>query len=127
MKLLKYEIRKGLTLKLVLLGLFMLLEGFFAYSCITNQSGNTVLSASLLAITGLCGIVILGVQSMLILHRDMNTRQAYMLFMTPRSCYSILGAKLIESVLSIIVAAALCVGAAVLDYHLIVQHFGNLQ
>ena len=127
MKLLKYEIRKGITLKLILLGIFALLEGFFVFSCVNHNPDQTVLSATLLVLVGLCGIVTLGVQSMLTLHHDMNTKQAYMLFMTPRSCYAILGAKLVESVLSIVIAAGLCVGCAALDYRLVQQSFGELQ
>ena len=127
LKLLKYEIRKGLMLKLVLFGIFALLEGGFLYGCLGGRSDTTVLCATLLFIEGLFGVMALGVQSMMTLHRDMNTKQAYMLFMTPRNSYAILGAKLLESVFSILVASALCVGTAFLDAQLITQHFTHLD
>ena len=126
MKLLKYEIRKGLTLKLILLGLFVLLQGLFTYGCLAHDSSKAVLGGSLLFLVGVFGIMALGIQSMLTLHKDMNTKQAYMLFMTPKSCYAILGAKLAESVIAILLAAGLCAGAAVVDYRLMLQHFGEL-
>ena len=81
----------------------------------------------LLFLCGVCGIAVLGVQSMMTLHRDMNTKQSYMLFMTPKSCYAILGAKLMEGVLSILIAAGLCAGVAWLDAGLISQHFSQVQ
>ena len=41
-------------------------------------------------------------ESVNVLHRDLNTKQSYMLFLTPKSSYQILGAKILENGISIV-------------------------
>ena len=42
------------------------------------------------------GVIYIGIESVNVLHRDLNTKQSYMLFLTPKSSYQILGAKILE-------------------------------
>ena len=126
MKLLKYEIRKGITLKLILLGLFAIVEGAFIYGCLAANESIATITALLLVFGGLGALLLVGAQSMVTLHHDMNTKQGYLLFMTPKSCYAILGAKLVESLLSIGVTVALAVGTVMLNANLVATHFHEL-
>ena len=97
--LLKYEMRKTWFAKLIVLGVAAAAElAFLAALLFRNASGNTdeliAFSTAALFMTALVGVMAIGFQSILVLHRDMNTKQGYMLFMTPRNCYQILGAKI---------------------------------
>ena len=65
------------------------------------------------------GFLLIGLMSLVTLHKDMNTRQGYMLFMTPNSTYKILGAKVIECCLTLLVLGTVGLGLWALDYSLI--------
>ena len=69
----------------------------------------------------------IGLQSVLTLHRDMNTKQSYMLFMTPNSCYKILGAKMLENLLSMLIGGAFFFGLGVLDISLLMRRYGEID
>ena len=71
--------------------------------------------ASLLALLAFAGMMIIGIQSIVVLHSDMNTRQGYMLFMTPHSTYAMLGAKVLEITLSLMLTGLFFFGLGVLD------------
>jgi hypothetical protein len=62
-----------------------------------------------------------------VLHQDMNTKQGYMLFMTPNSCYKILGAKVTECALSLLIAGAFFFGLGYLDFSLVLGEGTNQQ
>ena len=49
------------------------------------------------------------------LYRDLNSKQSYMLFLTPKSSYEILGAKILENGISILMAGAFFIVLAVFD------------
>ena len=81
----------------------------------------------LLTITALVCITGVGIMSVMVLHRDMNTRQGYMLFMTPNSSYRILGAKVLENGLSILVGGAFFLALGALDIMLLFSRFDMLD
>ena len=122
MKLLKYEFRKTLFTKLVLLGLSAVLEAWFLIALFKNKTESEAIALLLLAILGIFGVLFMGVQSVLTLHRDMNTRQSYMLFMTPNSTYRILGAKVIENGLSTLLAGAFFFALGFADVTALIAH-----
>ena len=65
------------------------------------------------------GLMIIGLNSVLTLHRDMNTRQGYMLFMTPNSSYRILGAKVLENGLSLLLTGGFFFALGTVDISLL--------
>ena len=105
-KLMKYELRKTMTIKLMILGATALAEIVFLIGLFANKNRMAAIGVGLLAMLAFGGVMIIGVASVVILHRDMNTKQSYMLFMTPNSSYRILGAKVLENGISILVAGA---------------------
>ena len=127
LKLMKYEFRKTLFTKLVLLGLTAVAEAFFLYTLLDNQVEKESVAILLLALLALFGILFMGIQSILTLHRDMNTRQGYMLFMTPNSCYRILGAKVLENGFSMLLAGAFYFGLGALDIMLLLARNHSLE
>lgn len=125
-KLMKYEFRKTLVVKLVLLGATALAEITFLIGLWGNKNDTTGTGALLLALLAFGGCIVIGLASVVILHRDMNTKQSYMLFMTPNSSYRILGAKVLENGLSIILTGACFFALGALDISLLFAHEGRL-
>ncbi len=121
LRLLKYEFRKTLFPKLVLLALLVIFEGVFLYGYWTDNNSTVTLGLSLFLFTFLCGLLAIGIISLVTLHKDMNTRQGYMLFMTPNSTYRILGAKVAENGLSMLGIGAVGLGICLLNFSLIKQ------
>ncbi len=121
LRLLKYEFRKTLFPKLILLALLVIFEGIFLYGYWTDNNSTVTLGLSLFLFTFLCGLLVIGIISLVTLHKDMNTRQGYMLFMTPNSTYRILGAKVAENGLSMLGIGAVGLGICLLNFSLIKQ------
>ena len=61
------------------------------------------------------GVFYIGLENILTLYRDLNSKQSYMLFLTPKSSYEILGAKILENGISILMAGAFFIVLAVFD------------
>ena len=127
LRLLKYELRKTLFSKLILLGVTAIAQAVFLIGLWGKKENTMAVGAGLLFFIAVSGIALMGILSLATLHKDMNTRQGYMLFMTPNSCYKILGAKVIECGLSLMIAGAFFFGLGVLDFSLLLGKDNNEQ
>ena len=127
LRLLKYELRKTLLSKLILLGITAIAEAVFLAGLWGNRENTLAIGAVLLFFIAIIGIALMGILSVATLHRDMNTKQGYMLFMTPNSCYKILGAKVIECGLSVLIAGAFFFALGMLDFSLLLGKGSNQQ
>ena len=125
--LLKYEFRKTRPAKLILGGITLALEILFLIGVIFKKDAAVAWGTALLTVTAFIGIVVIGIQSIETLHRDMSTKQSALLFMTPNSCYRILGAKVLECALSIFAVGAAFFALGVLDLNLLFSRFGSIQ
>ena len=130
--LLKYELRKTRAMKLIFLGVTAVAEVVFLISLfLRNNEGNTDniigTSALVLMLIAIGGILLIGIQSIFALHRDMNTKQGYMLYMTPRNSYQILGAKMLENGLSLALAGGFFFLLGLLDLTLLFSRLGELE
>ena len=126
--LLKYEFRKTWAAKAMVLGVTAVAELVFLAGLYIGKNENlTFTGIALLMICASVGIVTIGLQSVLVLHRDMNTKQGYMLYMTPNSCYKTLGAKVIENGLSLLLAGAFFFALASLDVTLLFTRYGQVS
>ncbi len=120
LKLLKYELKKGYQLKLVIALITLLVEALYLFGIFAKQSDRLVVIAIVgLTLCAIFGTLIIGISSVQTLWRELNSKESYMLFMTPQSSYEILGAKLVESVLSLLGTGALYVALAALDLHVL--------
>ncbi len=126
-KLIGYEFRKAWHSKIILLGIAGTLELVFLVGLLLREEVMIALTALALAQCAMAGMVMIGIVSMVLLHRDMNTRQGYMLFMTPNSSWRILGAKVIENGLSELVAGGFFAALGALDITLLFARYGQLE
>ena len=125
--LIKYEFRKTWNTKMIILGIAAFAEVAFLVSLYLNLEEINGLSIFALTMLAFGGVMFIGIQSVLTMHQDMNTRQGYMLYMTPNSCFKILGGKVLENGLSIFAAGAFFFALGALDVTLLVAHLGQLQ
>ncbi len=126
-KLMKYEFRKTWTTKLVMLGITAVLEAMYLIGLYGEKEDVLAISIGLLTAVAMLGVLVIGLESVLTLHRDMNTKQSYMLFMTPNSSYKILGAKVLECGFSILVTGAFFFALGALDISLLFAKSGTLN
>ena len=126
LKLMKYEFRKTRLTKMVWLIITAIAEALFLFGLYTDRYTMVGFSVFALTILALLVTFILGLESIVTLHRDMNTKQSYMLFMTPHSCYSILGAKTLECGISILAAGVFFFALGALDISLLFAREGKL-
>ena len=127
LRLLKYEMRKTLASKLILLGVTVIAQAVFLAGLWGNRENTLAVGAVLLFFIAITGIALMGILSVATLHKDMNTKQSYMLFMTPNSCYKILGAKVLECGLSVLIAGAFFFALGWLDFSLLLGKGANQQ
>lgn len=125
LKLMKYEMRKTLFMKLALIAVTVICEALFFIQASRNDPAKQGTILFVLALAAIFGLLFMGIQSIVTLHRDMNTRQSYMLFMTPNSTYKILGAKVLENTLSTLLGGAIFVGIIFFDFRLLIHRYGD--
>ena len=94
LKLMKYELRKTAFSKLVLLVITAVAEVAFLLGIFLKKDNLLAMGIVFLFMCAVFGIIYIGIESVNVLHRDLNTKQSYMLFLTPKSGYQILGAKI---------------------------------
>lgn len=126
LKLLKYEFRKTMTAKLILIGITAVAEIAFLIGTYMHHDAPLAIGISVLVMAASCSVLLIGLQSMITLHRDMNTKQGYMLFMTPNPAYKILGAKVLECSLSVLLAGAFYLLLGLFDLRLFLRREGMI-
>ena len=127
LKLMKYEFRKTMFSKMILLVVTAIAE--LAYLIGVFMKNNEVLGYGTIGLTfcGIFGIIYVGIESLISFHRDLNTKQSYMLFLTPNNSYKILGAKVLENGLSILIVGACFAGLAALDMTIGMLYIGGVK
>ena len=125
--LIKYEFRKCLLSKLILLGVTAFLQVLFLTGIYADKDVPLGIGMVGLFFIALVGIFYIGIESILILYKDITTRQSYMLFMTPNSSYKILGAKALENAFSVMLSGLFYSALGSLDLWLLFSKFGSIQ
>ncbi len=125
LKLMKYEFRKSRTLILTLLGVIVTLEALFLYGMAATKE-NVLLIATVLLVLASYGtalaVFIMGVSSY---SRELNQKSSYLIFMTPRSTLSIIGAELDFTLVTGRGFAWLLTGVAALDVPAFLETMGE--
>ncbi|MCR4991399.1 MAG: hypothetical protein K6A38_11140 [Lachnospiraceae bacterium] len=127
LNLLKYEFRKSGGIKAILLIITAVFQIVFMIGLFGDFEAPMAIGASSLMLIAWIGIGIIGIYSILTLHKDMNTKQGYMLFMIPKDSYRILGAKVIECGLSIWIMGAFFGALGLLDLSLLLKEFNEID
>lgn len=127
LKLMKYEFRKTAFSKVILLLITAVLEVAFLLGVFLKNDRLLAVGIVLLMLCTVMGILYTGLNSVITLHRDLNTKQSYMLFLTPKSSYEILGAKILENGISIVLTGIFFAALAVIDFSVAIFYIGGLK
>ncbi len=127
LKLMKYEFRKQLFSKFAIAGVLVLLELYFFYGLIRDNEGTMGTAVGLLTVLALLAMFYVSFESIFTFSNDLKTKQSYMLFMTPQSAYSIMGAKVLSSIIQIALVAAFFGVVAVADIFALAARNGAIE
>lgn len=127
LKLMKYELRKTAFSKLVLLVITAVAELAFLLGVFLKKDNLLAIGIVFLFMCAVFGVIYIGIESVNVLYRDLNTKQSYMLFLTPKSSYEILGAKILENGISIVMAGVFFALLAALDITVATLYIGGLK
>lgn len=127
LKLIKYEFRKTFHSKLIILAFTALMELSFLAGVFLDWDKGLKIGITGLLLCATIGISYIGIESLMVFHRDLNTKQSYMLFLTPQNSYQILGAKVLENGISILLAGAFFAALAAIDWTIALLRIGGLQ
>lgn len=110
-KLIKYELRKQRTSRLVILA--ALAVGLLTFWGGLLFDNSNVMGVTIALMFGAAILVLFytGIEGVLVLNRDLRTRQSYMLWMVPKSVWEIMAAKFVSSILQMLIVFALFVAA----------------
>ncbi len=68
-----------------------------------------------------------GIESILVLNRDLKTKQSYMLWMIPKSIWEILGSKFLAAILQMLIVFVMYVAVGLICILVTLQHTGHLS
>ena len=106
-RLIKYELKKQQTSRNIILALLLVFLLAFAAGIFSDNGNMVGISMGLEIFVGMFVFFYMGIESLLILNRDLKTKQSHMLWMEPMPSWKILGAKYIAAALQIF-----CISAA---------------
>ncbi|MDO4522490.1 MAG: hypothetical protein Q4B57_05005 [Eubacteriales bacterium] len=126
-KLMKYEWRKALFPKMVLLVITAIAEIAFLIGIFSKKEMWYGLGIEGLVLCAIFGILYIGIESLTTFSKDLNTKQSYMLFLTPHTSYEILGSKVLMNAISIFVTGAFFAVLAIVDIGIGVASIGGVK
>lgn len=112
---------------MILLLVTVLSEILFLGGLFFDWENGLILGSTFLFACAMFGLFYLGIESILVFSKDLNTKQSYMLFMTPKNSFQILGAKVLENLLCIIAVGTIFILIAVADFSIATVHFDGLS
>lgn len=121
-KLIKYEWKKQRTSRMVIFAMLAVGILAFIWGMIFDDENVNAAGIIVVLMFSMSFLVLLytGIESILVLNRDLRTKQSYMLWMVPKSIWEILGSKFISAILqmfvvfaSFVAAGCICLGVAV--------------
>lgn len=127
LKLMKYELLKQRTSKLILGGFLLAAELAFILGIVLGREDIWALAVVGLVFVTFAGFLVVGLEAIFTYFTDMKEKRGYMLFMTPNSVYSILGSKLLTSILTIAVWILLIGLLAAADVAVLILIYSNFE
>lgn len=127
LKLMKYEFRKQAFSKLVILILVGLIELLFIFGIITGRENILATSMGLLGFFTFGAMFFLAFESIITYSNDLKQKCSYMLFLTPNTSYSIVGAKVISAGLQIILSGIAFFAVFAIDGAVLLAKYSSLE
>lgn len=115
LKLMKYEFRKQILSKVIILVAIAVLEVIFLFGLFTDNEQAMATGIGLFAMLSVVAIMFVSFECIFTFSNDLKTKQSYMLFLTPNSSYKIVGAKVLTSLIYIALTAVVLIGVTALN------------
>ncbi len=116
LKLFKYEWRKQIGSKIIIGCILLALCVFYVLGTLLKKDGWSELAMVFLVLAGVFASIYVGIESLLVLDRDVRTKESYMLFMVPKSAYQILAAKILAAICQILLTIVMFGAAFVICF-----------
>ena len=95
LKLIKYELIKQKTSKVIIGAILALLAVAFLAGMLLGKEEITAIAAGMLTFLASVTFVIVGLEEIITYYHDLRDKSGYMLFMTPYNVYEIMGSKIL--------------------------------
>lgn len=126
-KLIKYEFQKQMFSKIVIMVSLAVLIVLFTYGVIRDDEQMSMVILAVTSVFMMLAITYVGIEGAVVYSKDLRTKQSYMLFMVPQSSWSILGAKVIASVLQILFTMFIFTVTLAANVTIFLMHNANMQ
>ena len=101
-KLIKYEFRKQLLSKIVVACVIGGLEAFFFLGLIVGKDNWIGTAMGLFIMAAVFSLTYFSFEAIITYSNDLKTKQSYMIFLTPCNMFQVVGAKLITTIIQIV-------------------------
>ena len=126
LKLMKYEFKKQNTSKWIILGVGVLLEIIFLLGVVLSKENMMGFGLGFLMVLSFIAVFYVSIESIITFSNDLNRKQSYMLYMTPHSSFTILGAKLLTAFVTVFVTGFAFFGIFLADGAIVVAKFDGV-
>lgn len=126
-KLLKYEMRKQQTSRMVIGTILLVCVLGFALGMLLGREKLAAVSLAVMMVATFFVVFYVGIESILVLNRDLKTKQSYMLWMVPKSIWEILGSKFLAAILQMLIVFVMYVAAGIICVLVTLQYTGHLS
>lgn len=127
LKLMKYEFRKQAFSKMVILLLVGLIQLLFFVGVVTDKNDVIGTSMGILAVFTFGALFFMAFEAIITFSNDLKQKCSYMLFLTPHTSYSIVGAKVLAAAIQIILAGIAFFLVYSLDIAVLVGKYNQLE
>lgn len=126
LKLMKYEFKKQGFSKLVILCLVAIIEVVFLLGVVLDKQNWIGTAAGILGMFTVGAMIFLGFEAILTFSNDLKTKCSYMLFLTPTTTYSIVGAKVLAAAIQGVMAAGIFAVIFIIDGGIVVAKYESI-
>ena len=126
-KLLKYEMKKQQTSRMVIGSILLVCVLGFALGMLLGREKLAAVSLAVMMMATFFVVFYVGIESILVLNRDLKTKQSYMLWMVPKSIWEILGSKFLAAILQMLIVFVMYVAVGLICILVTLQHTGHLS
>ena len=125
-RLIKYEFRKQLMSKLVVGFVVLALQVLYLAGVIARNEWAAIGLGGTMIVT-VISLLYFSFESIVTYSNDLKTKQSYMLFLTPRNMFQIVGAKLVTTILQIFVCGCAFAAIGIGDVFLLCAREGEVK
>ncbi len=126
-KLIKYEFRKQLMSKIVVGIVIAVLQLVYLAGVIVDNGDWAAIGMGGTLLVAMISLLYFSFESVVTYSNDLKTKQSYMLFLTPRNMFQIVGAKLLTTILQIFVCGCAFAAIGIGDVLLICARKGDIK